>query len=205
MQDHPGFFAKIRRRPEHQRRIARTTLFVIIGGGTLFLWMRSFSELAMPRTEPLVVIGTEASPSLLSPFANIRDEFTRAGNAFADLMRPIPAILETTEELVPNTAPATSESVVLGGADAMATTMPEVAAPRNDIAPPPEGMLKEPGAPRIARVEQPSIAAETVLGAADVPNDLPVTALEPSAKTAAALNASAHPSLLDPIRDILLS
>jgi len=195
-----GIIARIRRRPEYERRIAGAALYLIIAAGAMMLWVQSFSSLVMPGAKPS---DGPARQSLLSPFQNIRDEFARAGSGFADLMRTIPEILEKTESIAARPAPAENEFGNAANGSNAATTTPQAAAWESVIVPP-----EATGAPaptRIALVEQQGIAAETVLDAADVPASLRIPALAPSAQTAAILAAISQSSFLDPIRRALLS
>lgn len=200
-----GLIARIRRRPEYQRRIAGTALYLIIAAGAMLFWARSFSGLMMPSSEPSGEAESSARPSLLSPFASIRDEFARAGGGFADLMRAIPGILGKTEDLAARPAPAGNEpGSATNGTNAAAAT-PQTALPEKEIVIVPPEATGAPTPTRIARVEQNGIAAEIVLDAADSLASPRIPALAPSAKTAAVLAASSRSSFLDPIRNILLS
>lgn len=201
-----GIIAQLRRRPEHERRIAGITLYAIAATAAMFLWARSFPDLMAIPAEPSGEANASGRPSLLSPFASVGKEFGRAASGFTDLMRAIPHILGKTEELASRPVPPESEfgnAVSEDGNDSATIATPPATPPTNVIVPPEATGMAMPT--RIARVEQNGIAAEIVLDAADSPASLRIPALAPSAQTAAMLAAASESSFLDPIRNILLS
>lgn len=199
MQKPLGFFAKLRHRPAQHRRIAGTMLYLLIAGGIVFLWGRSFSTISLGDDA-----SSDRGAKLLSPFENLRDELARAGDGFATIARAVPELLQKIERTDEVTAP--TEITLRPSEPAptqVATSTKPTPEPSTIIAPPRAASSEMP--PRMANVEPVGIAAETVLVAIETPPALNVPELRPSTRTASLLAASAKPSALDPFRNILLT